>query len=211
MGQRTGRFIGGSWASTGANYGPEPRLAWSQMTRTTVYTVGHSTRTAEEMLVLLREAAIELLVDVRAFPGSRRHPQFDRDALERWLPAAGIGYRHSRDLGGRRSPTPGSPNGGWRDPAFQGYADHMRSPELRRALADLETQAHGAPTTIMCAEAVWWRCHRRLISDALVARGWRVEHLGIGDGPAVHELTEFAVVEPDGSLSYPPAQGTLLP
>ena len=207
MGQRTGRFIGGSCASAGANYG----LAWRQMPGTTVYTVGHSTRTADEMLVLLRDAAVELLVDVRAFPSSRRNPQFNRDALERWLRAAGIAYRHSRELGGRRSPTPGSPNGGWRDPAFQGYADHMRSPEFRRALADLEAVAREAPTTIMCAEAVWWRCHRRLISDALVARGWRVEHLGIGDGQAVHELTEFAVVDPDGSLTYPPAQGTLLP
>ena len=207
MGQRTGRFIGGSCASAGANYG----LAWRQMPGTTVYTVGHSTRTAEELLALLREAAIELLVDVRAFPSSRRHPQFNRDALERWLRAAGIAFRHSRELGGRRSPTPGSPNGGWRDPAFQGYADHMRSPEFRRALADLEAVAREAPTTIMCAEAVWWRCHRRLIADALVARGWRVEHLGIGDGRTVHELTEFAVVDPDGSLTYPPAQGTLLP
>ena len=211
MGQRTGGFIGGSWASGGANYGPGRPLAWRQMPGTTVYTVGHSTRTADEMLVLLRDAAVELLVDVRAFPSSRRNPQFNRDALERWLRAAGIAFRHSRELGGRRSPTPGSPNGGWRDPAFQGYADHMRSPEFRRALADLETQAHGAPTTIMCAEAVWWRCHRRLIADALVARGWRVEHLGIGDGRTVHELTEFAVVDPDGSLTYPPAQGTLLP
>ena len=207
MGQRTGRFIGGSCASAGANYG----LAWRQMPGTTVYTVGHSTRTADEMLVLLRDAAVELLVDVRAFPSSRRNPQFNRDALERWLRAAGIAFRHSRELGGRRSPTPGSPNGGWRDPAFQGYADHMRSPEFRRALADLETVAREAPTTIMCAEAVWWRCHRRLIADALVAHGWWVEHLGIGDGRTVHELTEFAVVDPDGSLTYPPAQGTLLP
>jgi uncharacterized protein (DUF488 family) len=181
------------------------------MPGTTVYTVGHSTRSSEEMLELLRWVGIELLVDVRAFPSSRRHPQFNRDALEGWLPAAGIGYRHTRELGGRRSPTPGSPNGGWRDTAFQGFADHMRSAEFQRGLGELETAAREAPTTIMCAEAVWWRCHRRLIADALVARGWRVEHLGVGDDRAVHQLTEFAVVDPDGSLSYPPAQGTLLP
>jgi uncharacterized protein (DUF488 family) len=179
------------------------------MPGTTIYTVGHSTRTGEELLAILREAGVELLVDVRAFPSSRRHPQFNRDALATWLLAAGVAYRHMPDLGGRRAPAPDSPNGGWRDTAFQGYADHMRSPEFRRALADLEAAGREAPTVIMCAEAVWWRCHRRLIADALVARGWGVEHLGIGEGRAVHELTDFAVIEPDGSLIYPPAQGTL--
>jgi uncharacterized protein (DUF488 family) len=176
---------------------------------TTIYTVGHSTRSAEELLALLREAGVERLADVRAFPSSRRHPQFNRDALAAWLGEAGIDYRHMPGLGGRRSPVPGSPNGGWRELAFQGYADHMRSAEFRDALVALEAAAGESPTAIMCAEAVWWRCHRRLIADALVARGWRVEHLGIGDGRAVHELTEFAVVGPDRTVSYPPAQGTL--
>ena len=174
-----------------------------------ICTVGHSTRTSNELLVLLHDAAIELLVDVRAFPSSRRHPQFNRDALATWLPDAGVAYRHMAALGGRRVPARGSPNGGWRDTAFQGYADHMRSPDFAAALAELEAAARQVRTAIMCAEAVWWRCHRRLIADALVARGWRVEHLGIGHGRAVHELTEFAVVAPDGSLTYPPAQGTL--
>lgn len=178
-------------------------------TDATIYTVGHSTRSSEELLTLLREVGIELLVDVRAFPSSRRHPQFNREALAGWLPAAGIAYRHLPALGGRRTPAPDSPNGGWRESAFQGYADHMRSPEFRGALGELEAAGREAPTTFMCAEAVWWRCHRRLIADALVARGWRVEHLGIGDGRAVHQLTEFAVVHPDGSLTYPPAQATL--
>jgi uncharacterized protein (DUF488 family) len=175
-----------------------------------IYTVGHSTRSSEELLALLREVAVERLADVRAFPSSRRHPQFNRDALAGWLGEAGIEYRHMPGLGGRRSPVPGSPNGGWREVAFQGYADHMRSAEFDDALAALEAAAREAPTAIMCAEAVWWRCHRRLIADALVARGWRVEHLGIGEGRAVHELTEFAVVGPEGGLTYPPAQGTLL-
>jgi uncharacterized protein (DUF488 family) len=179
------------------------------MPGTTVYTVGHSTRTAEELLALLREPGIELLVDVRAFPSSRRHPQFNRRELATWLPAAGVAYRHMPALGGRRNPAPDSPNGGWREPAFQGYADHMRSPEFRCALADLKDAAREAPTVIMCAEAVWWRCHRRLIADALVAQGWRVEHLGVGDDQAVHQLTEFAVVDPDGWPSYPPVQPTL--
>jgi uncharacterized protein (DUF488 family) len=179
------------------------------MAAPTIYTVGHSTRSSEELLALLREAGVERLADVRAFPSSRRHPQFNREALAGWLGDAGIEYRHMPGLGGRRSPAPGSPNGGWREAAFQGYADHMRSPEFQDALAALEAAAREAPTTVMCAEAVWWRCHRRLIADALVARGWRVVHLGIGEGRAVHELTAFAVVGPDGALTYPPAQGTL--
>jgi uncharacterized protein (DUF488 family) len=175
----------------------------------TVHTVGHSTRSPDELLALLGDAGVTLVADVRAFPSSRRHPQFNRGALAAWLATAGIGYRHLPGLGGRRAPVPGSPNGGWTETAFQGYADHMASDEFRRALADLETLARECPTSIMCAEAVWWRCHRRLIADALVVRGWRVQHLGIGDGRGMHELTPFALVDPDGTLTYPPAQTTL--
>jgi uncharacterized protein (DUF488 family) len=176
----------------------------------TLYTIGHSTRSADEFLALLTDPGVKLVADVRAFPSSRRHPQFNRGALSAWLATAGIGYRHLPGLGGRRAPVPGSPNGGWQERAFQGYADHMRTDEFRRALSELETAARETPTAIMCAEAVWWRCHRRLIADALVVDGWRVEHLGIGAAPIVHELTPFAVVEPDGSITYPPAQTTLL-
>ena len=175
------------------------------------YTIGHSTRSAEELLALLRDAEIKRVADVRAYPSSRRHPQFNRDALAVWLPEAGIEYVHFPGLGGRRDPVPGSPNGGWRERAFQGYADHMASPEFQDALAELERTARGTATTVMCSEAVWWRCHRRLISDALVARGWTVEHLGVGDREAVHQLTPFAVVQPDGLVTYPPQQGSLLP
>jgi uncharacterized protein (DUF488 family) len=175
-----------------------------------IYTVGHSTRSPEELLALLREPGIDLVVDVRAYPSSRRHPQFNRDALASWLGAGGVAYRHMPGLGGRRSPVPGSSeNAGWREIGFRGYADHMRSAEFEDALAELEAAARESPSAIMCAEAVWWRCHRRLIADALLTRGWRVEHLGIDGGPVVHELTEFALVAPDGSLSYPPAQATL--
>jgi uncharacterized protein (DUF488 family) len=176
----------------------------------TAFTVGHSTRPSEELLTLLREAGSRHLVDVRAFPSSRRHPQFNRDALREWLPEAGIQYTHLPALGGRRNPVPDSPNGGWRERAFQGYADHMATSDFQEGLAQLEALAREVPTAIMCAEAVWWRCHRRLISDALVARGWRVEHLGIGAGRAVHELPPFAVVDSDGRVRYPPAQGSLL-
>jgi uncharacterized protein (DUF488 family) len=175
----------------------------------TIYTIGHSTRSSEELLALLREADAKLVADVRAFPGSRRHPQFGRDALAGWLPDAGIGYRHMPALGGRRSPRPDSPNTGWREAAFAAYADHMASAEFRQALAGLEAAAHERPTAIMCAEAVWWRCHRRLIADALVARGWAVEHLGVGHGREMHRLTDFAVVGPDGIPTYPPAQPPL--
>jgi uncharacterized protein (DUF488 family) len=176
----------------------------------TVYTIGHSTRSEEELLALLAGAGVELVADVRAFPSSRRHPQFNRGALTRWLGDAGIAYRHMPGLGGRREPVPGSPNGGWQERAFQGYADHMGTGEFQAALAELEAVAARCPTAIMCAEAVWWRCHRRLIADALVVRGWRVEHLGIGESVAMHELTEFAVVGTDGTITYPPAQTALL-
>jgi uncharacterized protein (DUF488 family) len=176
-----------------------------------VYTVGHSTRAADEILSLLHEAQVKRLADVRAFPSSRRHPQFNRESLAEWLPAAGIEYVHLPGLGGRRNPVRDSPNGGWRERAFQGYADHMASGEFQQALGQLEAAAREGPTAIMCAEAVWWRCHRRLISDALVARGCRVEHLGIGAGRAVHELPPFAVVESGGLVRYPPAQRSLLP
>jgi uncharacterized protein (DUF488 family) len=176
----------------------------------TIYTIGHSTRSADELLALLGDAKVGLVADVRRFPSSRRHPQFNRPALSEWLHDAGIGYLHLPALGGRRDPLPASVNRGWRERAFQGYADHMTSPEFQTALAELAAIARDVPTSIMCAEAVWWRCHRRLIADALVARGWRVEHLGIGEGRAVHELTGFAVVDTSGTITYPPPQATLL-
>ena len=175
----------------------------------TAYTIGHSTRSAAEVVALLREANVRLVADVRAFPSSRRYPQFNRGALAAWLGEAGVRYVHMPALGGRRTPAPDSPNGGWHERAFRGYADHMAAPEFQRALEELEGAARETPTAIMCAEAVWWRCHRRLIADALVVRGWRVEHLGIGDGRVVHELTEFAVVGPGTAITYPPAQATL--
>lgn len=176
----------------------------------TIYTIGHSTRSPDELLSLLREAGVKLVADVRAYASSLRHPQFNKAAMAEWLPQAGISYIHMPGLGGRRKPTPGSPNAGWRETAFRGYADYMGSDEFRAALAALEKAAPESPTAIMCAEAVWWRCHRRLISDALTARGWRVEHLGVGQPPTVHELPEFAVLDSSGAITYPPRQATLL-
>jgi len=174
-----------------------------------VFTIGHSTRTEDELLALLVEAGVRSVADVRTFPSSRRYPQFNWGALARWLPEAGIGYVRLPQLGGRRAPIAGSPNGGWSDPGFRGYADHMSSGEFAAGLGRLEELACERPTAIMCAEAVWWRCHRRLIADALTVRGWRVEHLGVGVSSAIHELTAFAVVAHGTELSYPPSQTSL--
>ena len=145
---------------------------------------------------------------MRSFPSSRRHPQFNRAALEQWLPEAGIDYLHLPELGGRRDPAPISPNGGWRERGFRGYADHMASAEFAAGIDRLERLARVKLTAVMCAEALWWRCHRRLIADALTVRGWDVQHLGSGS-PVKHELTPFAEVGDGGALTYPPPQTSL--
>jgi uncharacterized protein (DUF488 family) len=161
-------------------------------------------------VAILRSAGVLALIDVRTAPGSRRHPQFARGALRTGLAQAGIDYRHAPELGGFRKPRRESmENAGWEHPAFRGYADYMATPEFAAALEALARDARERPSVIMCAEAQWWRCHRRLIADALVARGWRVLHLGLRPEPVEHELTGFAVMGEDGQLRYPPAQGTL--
>jgi uncharacterized protein (DUF488 family) len=147
-----------------------------------------------------------VLVDVRTVPRSRRNPQFAADALAQSLPDHQIEYRHEPGLGGFRRPRPDSPNAGWQQPAFQGYADYMATPEFADALERLQSIARDRTTSVMCAEAQWWRCHRRLIADALVVRGWRVLHLGLGREPVEHELTSFAVVGADRTITYPPVQ-----
>lgn len=167
----------------------------------TAYTIGHSTRTIEQFLALLQREGIRHLADVRTFPASRRYPHFNADALARSLEERGIAYSHHAALGGRRRPLPDSANTGWRNAGFRGYADHMRTPEFARALADLQALAAETTTTVMCAEAVPWRCHRTLIADALVARGHEVRHI-MDAGTNVHVLTRFAVVR-DGEVAYP--------
>lgn len=117
-------------------------------------------------------------------------------------------YVHLPELGGRRAPVPGSPNGGWKVGQFQGYADHMASEEFAEGLRRLEELAAARRTAVMCAEAQWWRCHRRLVADALLARGWTVLHAGLSGEPQPHQLTEFALVE-DGRITYPPGQSAL--
>ena len=169
-----------------------------------IWTAGHSDRPLEALLELLAGPEIELLADVRRYPGSRRHPQFGEERLAPALAAAGIAYRHLPGLGGRRRARPDSPNTAWRNEGFRAYADHMASEEFRAALAELEAAARERRTAVLCAEAVPWRCHRRLIADALVARGWEVAHLLASGRDEVHTLHPDALVQ-DDRLTYPAA------
>jgi len=173
-----------------------------------ILTVGHSTHTAPAFVELLAGASVELVADVRRFPSSRRMPWFNEGSLRGELAAVGIGYLHLPELGGRRSAVAGSPNAGWRVGQFQGYADHMETEEFAAGLTRLLDEAGRRRTAVMCAEAQWWRCHRRLLSDVLVARGWTVTHLGSRGETEPHRLTDFAVVEGE-RLVYPPAQASM--
>jgi uncharacterized protein (DUF488 family) len=167
----------------------------------TVFTIGHSTRSIEEFIALLEAHGIEQLVDIRSFPRSRRHPHFSSDALSRALADAGIVYLHSPALGGHRKPRRDSPNTAWKAEGFRGYADYMESDAFRSALDELIATAGERPTAIMCAEAVWWRCHRQLVADALVAQGVTVRHITSASAPAEHTLTDFAQVD-GGTVRY---------
>jgi uncharacterized protein (DUF488 family) len=159
----------------------------------TLYTVGHGSRTTADLLATLEAAGVRRLVDVRRYPASRRHPHFSRDALASSLPAAGIDYLwRGAELGGRRSPAPATRHPAWRDPSFRAYADYMDTPAFRAALAALEEDARrGPPLAVMCAETLWWKCHRRLIADALAVDGVEVIHL---IGPAARQAH---VLNPD--------------
>jgi uncharacterized protein (DUF488 family) len=215
----------------------------------TVYTIGHSTRSVDDFVALLKAHGVGRLADIRTMPGSRRHPHFARAALQQSLAEAGIDYRHFAALGGLRKPRPDSRNGAWRQAGFRGYADYMETPGFDAALSELIgwarapyldrypnlclspsvspcvspevspnvsknaleagrtdeacVEAHRADATaIMCAEAVWWRCHRQLTADALVARGVEVRHIMSGVSAPIHRLTEFAHLEA-GRITYP--------
>lgn len=172
----------------------------------TIWTIGHSTRPIEEFVGMLRANGIERLVDVRSHPGSRRHPQFGKDALSASLGAAGIEYVHMPELGGRRKARADSPNTAWRNESFRGYADYTMTEEFGAGLARLIEMAGERPTAIMCAEALWWQCHRGLIADALKVRGARVLHIAGDRAPAEHPYTSAASVV-DGRLSYAGAAG----
>jgi uncharacterized protein (DUF488 family) len=174
-----------------------------------ILTVGHSTHSEQEFISLLRRHDIEAIADVRRFPSSRRLPHFNAPALERALGEAGIDYAPLGDeLGGRRSAAQDSPNAGWRVAGFRGYADHMATPEFARGLETLERLGSARRTAFMCAEGPWWRCHRQLVADALLVRGWSVIHVMPDGRHDAHRLTTFAVAEGE-RLTYPPEQPTL--
>ena len=180
-----------------------------QMNRT-IYTIGHSTRTIEQLIQILRAHSITLLVDVRTLPRSKHNPQFDGDALRSSLERVGIGYVHLKGLGGLRRPSRDSVNTGWRNEGFRGYADHMQTEEFRAALARLMELGEGQTVTIMCAEGNPFRCHRMLVADALTARGIRVVHVSSERSVRIHTMTPFAKVTSQ-RVSYPvePGQITL--
>jgi uncharacterized protein (DUF488 family) len=160
----------------------------------TIWTLGHSTRTFDDFLHLLRIHRVQAVADVRRFPGSRRHPQYGQAILRSALAEQGLAYHWFEALGGRRAPTPGSPNTAWRNRAFRGYADYMATEEFAAGLAALLELAGEHRTAIVCAEAMWWRCHRALIADALCARGIEVIHIVDARQSVTHPLTSPAQV-----------------
>jgi uncharacterized protein (DUF488 family) len=177
-----------------------------------VYTIGHSTRSREELIGMLTDAGVTTLLDVRSFPRSRSNPQFNSDALAGALDRAGIGYRHLKALGGRRGAQDlghPSPNGLWRRDAFRNYADYALSPVFGAALGEVRELARDRRCAVMCAEAVWWRCHRRIITDYLLAAGLEVRHILAPGKIEPASLTPGAAPQPDGAVHYPAEQGEL--
>ena len=166
-----------------------------------IWTIGHSTRSLEEFVAMLHSSHIKSIADVRSFPGSRKFPQFNKEDLEISLPQNNIEYTHLKNLGGRRKASPDSKNTSWRNLAFRGYADYMETDNFKREIKKLEEMALKQPTAYMCSEAVWWRCHRALISDYLKVHGWKVMHImGIGKEDE-HPYTSPAKIV-NSELSY---------
>ncbi len=169
-----------------------------------IYTLGHGARSIEEFLSVLSDEGIQLLIDVRRYPGSKRHPHFGRGALGDALASKGIAYEWwGESMGGRREADEQSEtrHGAWEVEAFRAYASHMDRPEFREALERLIQISKERNVAIMCSETLWWRCHRRLIADAVVAGGGSVVHIGMGK-PQPHRMTEFARVDENGLLAY---------
>jgi uncharacterized protein (DUF488 family) len=167
-----------------------------------IWTIGHSTRGIDGFISLLEENGIRLLADVRSWPGSKRYPQFNREALAESLNAHGIRYEHFPELGGRRKPKPDSRNTAWRNASFRGYADHMETEEFHKGVERLlDLTGEAGPTAIMCAEAVWWSCHRSLISDYLKSRGIAVMHILDANKVEPHPFTSAARFV-NGKLNY---------
>jgi uncharacterized protein (DUF488 family) len=170
-----------------------------------VCTIGHSNRTIEEFIGLLKQNGIACVLDIRTVPKSRHNPQFGQDILPESLSAAGIGYRHLAGLGGLRRPHKDSPNAGWRNTSFRGYADYMQTDEFAQNVDAVAALARTTRCVLMCAEAVPWRCHRSLVADALLLRDIPVEHIIGPQKRRPHTLTPFARVE-GGHITYPPGK-----
>jgi len=166
-----------------------------------IYSIGHSTRPIDGFIALLKAHGVTRLADIRSIPRSKRHPHFSIDSLSVSLPEAGVTYRHFPGLGGLRKPRGDSRNTAWRHPGFRGYADYMETPAFEASLTSLTEYASEAGGVMMCAEAVWWRCHRQLVADALLARGVEVRHIASAAAAPPHVLTEFARVI-EGKVSY---------
>ncbi len=166
-----------------------------------IWTIGHSSRTIEDFVSLLRAHRIECVADVRRHAGSRKYPHFNPEALAAALDEADVGYLAFPDLGGRRATREDSPHTIWRNPSFRGYADYMDTPAFAEALARLASLADSSRTAIMCSEAVWWRCHRSMIADALKAQGWCVLHVLVEGSAKEHPYTSAASIV-DGRLEY---------
>lgn len=175
---------------------------------TTVWTIGHSAHPIENFLALLQAHGIRQLIDIRTLPGSKRHPQFDQDNLKSSLEAVGIRYQHRKGLGGLRKPKADSINQAWKNSGFRGYADYMQTEAFEEELRHLMEAASQAPTVIMCAEVLPWRCHRSLVADALDARQVEVRHIMSPTQANPHRRTAFAKLN-KGKLSYPQAQESL--
>ncbi len=173
----------------------------------TVWTIGHSTRTLEHFIEMLQSFKIKLLVDIRSFPGSRKYPQFNKENLEVSIPHNNIQYVHLKILGGRRAVKKDSKNTAWRHPAFRGYADYMETDDFKKGIEELEALAIQQRTAYMCSEAVWWRCHRSLVSDYLKLNGWTVYHIMETAKATEHTYTKPAKII-DCKLSY--KENTLL-
>lgn len=169
----------------------------TEHTDKTIFTIGHSTHSAVNFISLLKSFDISLLADVRNFPGSKRYPHFNKDRLEHLLQQHNIGYIHLKDLGGRRKPLAGSMNTRWRNSAFRGYADYMETEVFKSAIRTLEELALHQLTVYMCAEAVWWSCHRALISDYLKVRNWKVLHIMSTRKADEHPFTSAARIVKD--------------
>jgi uncharacterized protein (DUF488 family) len=167
----------------------------------TIWTIGHSNRSIETFIGLLRSFHIQTLVDVRQFPGSAKYPHFNKEQLQDSLQQNNITYIHMIELGGRRKPNPGSPNSAWKHPAFRAYADYMETPGFKEAITKLEKIAVASATAYMCSEAVWWSCHRSMISDYLKSNGWKVMHIMDTGKATEHPYTAPARIV-DGQLTY---------